>query len=100
MTTKFDEVFKQLEAPSYPVTCDQCGLEGTNATMEEHVCQAGNPDPEARIEQMIHELAYERVKQSFLFNLSSATVDRKANELAEQIDGLIETWILAEVSKA
>jgi len=100
MITKFDEVFEQLEAPEYPATCDQCGLEGTNATIEEHECEAGNPDPEAHIEQMIHELAYERVKQSFLFNLSSATVDRKANELAEQVGGLVETWILAEVSKA
>lgn len=37
-TTEFDKVFKQLEALDYPATCDQCGAVGTNATMENHVC--------------------------------------------------------------
>lgn len=37
-TTEFDRVFKDLEAPDYPATCDQCGLEGTNATIDSHIC--------------------------------------------------------------
>lgn len=58
-----------------------------------------NPDPEARIEQMIHELAYERVKHSYLFNaLRNDQVDSKANELAEKIAGLVQTWIMDEVN--
>lgn len=40
MTTEFDEVFEQLEAPEYPATCDQCGEVGTNVSIEEHVCGA------------------------------------------------------------
>lgn len=58
-----------------------------------------NPDPEAMIEQMAHELAYERVKHSYLFHAlpDNAAVDAKANELAEQIDILVETWISREV---
>lgn len=38
MTTSFDEVFEQLEAPEYPATCDNCGLVGTNVSMVEHDC--------------------------------------------------------------
>lgn len=38
MSTEFNKVFTELEAPDYPATCDQCGVEGTNASMEEHVC--------------------------------------------------------------
>lgn len=58
-----------------------------------------NPNPEAKIEQMIHELAYERVKQSYLFNvLGNEMVDRKADELAAQIARLVEQWILREVT--
>lgn len=38
MTTEFDRVFDQMEAPEYPATCDQCGEVGTNATMEQHEC--------------------------------------------------------------
>jgi len=40
MTTEFDhdQVFEELSAPEYPATCDQCGLEGTNATMAGHEC--------------------------------------------------------------
>lgn len=39
-TTKsdFDQVFEDLEAPDYPATCDNCGAEGTNASMETHEC--------------------------------------------------------------
>lgn len=60
-----------------------------------------NTDPEARIEQMVQELAYDRVKQSYLFNaLTRAAVDRKADELAVRISSLIETWIIDEVNKA
>jgi len=36
--TEFDQVFEELEAPDYPATCDECGVEGTNQTMAEHVC--------------------------------------------------------------
>lgn len=36
--SQFDQVFEQLEAPDYPATCDQCGLEGTNATIDSHIC--------------------------------------------------------------
>lgn len=45
-TSEFDEVFQQLEAPDYPATCDKCGVEGTNASMEEHVCGGGS-EPDA-----------------------------------------------------
>lgn len=38
MTDEFDRVFQQLEAPDYPATCDHCGAQGTNASMEGHVC--------------------------------------------------------------
>ena len=36
--TEFDKVFTELESPDYPATCDQCGAEGTNASMGEHIC--------------------------------------------------------------
>lgn len=32
------KVFEKMNAPEYPATCDQCGVEGTNASMEEHEC--------------------------------------------------------------
>jgi len=35
---EFDQMFEDLEAPDYTATCDQCGVEGTNATMEGHEC--------------------------------------------------------------
>lgn len=40
MTTKseFDQVFEKMNAPDYPATCDQCGAEGTNADIDEHIC--------------------------------------------------------------
>lgn len=64
------------------------------------IAATGNPDPEARIEQMVHELAYKRVKESYLFNaLDNAAVDRKADELATQITSLVEEWILDAVSQ-
>lgn len=44
MTTEFDEVFQQLESPDYPATCNECGMEGTNASLEEHVCTIGTMD--------------------------------------------------------
>jgi hypothetical protein len=57
-----------------------------------------NTDPEAEIEEIVSELAYKRVKESYLFNvLSNEQVDQKARELAEKITGLIETWISTEV---
>lgn len=63
-----------------------------------------NADPEARIETMIHELAYERVKHSYLFNSgtlkTNAEIDAKADELAGRIIGLVETWIASEVRAA
>lgn len=39
-TTKsdFDQIFEDLEAPDYPATCDNCGAEGTNASMKTHEC--------------------------------------------------------------
>lgn len=36
--SEFDQVFEDLESPDYPATCDQCGMEGTNADMDEHAC--------------------------------------------------------------
>jgi hypothetical protein len=39
MSTVFDEVFAQLEAPDYPATCDECGLVGTNKSMAGHDCE-------------------------------------------------------------
>ena len=60
-----------------------------------------DPDPEALIEQMIHEVAYERVKHSYLFNaLHNDAIDRKADELAAKIGALVEQWISAEVDDA
>lgn len=57
-----------------------------------------NPDAEAEIEELIHQLAYERVKHSYLFNvLSNEQVDRKADELANQIAPVVEAWITREV---
>lgn len=38
MTTEFDKVFGDMMQPDYPSTCDQCGAEGTNASMKRHVC--------------------------------------------------------------
>lgn len=38
MTDKFDRVFQQPEAPDYPATCNECGAEGTNESLEGHVC--------------------------------------------------------------
>ena len=38
--TKFDRVFAEMSAPDYPATCNQCGLEGTNASMERHECDS------------------------------------------------------------
>jgi hypothetical protein len=50
------------------------------------------------IEEMIRELAYQRVKHSYLFNvLSNAQVDQKADELAAGIAPVVEQWIMAEV---
>ena len=58
-------------------------------------------NPEAIIEQMIHELAYERVKHSYLFNvLENVMADRKADQLATKIAVMVESWILEEVSQA
>ena len=57
-----------------------------------------NPDAEAEIEKLISELAYERVKHSYLFNvLSNEQVDRKASELAAKIAPVVESWLIAEV---
>jgi hypothetical protein len=39
VSTAFDEVFAQLEAPNYPATCDECGLVGTNESMANHNCE-------------------------------------------------------------
>jgi hypothetical protein len=65
------------------------------------VSKGGNSDPEALIEQVIHEVAYERVKHSYLFNvLENDAVDRKADELAAKIGALVEQWITDEVSQA
>jgi hypothetical protein len=36
---EFDQMFEDLEASDYTATCDQCGIEGTNQAMEEHVCE-------------------------------------------------------------
>ena len=33
------DIFDQLEAPNYPATCDNCGEEGTNASMAQHMCE-------------------------------------------------------------
>jgi len=38
-TTEFDQIFEGMSAPEYPATCDECGEVGTNASMEEHICQ-------------------------------------------------------------
>ena len=58
-----------------------------------------NTDPEAEIEQMINELAYKRVKESYLFNvLSNAEADAKANELSERIAAEFEAWLFREVN--
>lgn len=60
-----------------------------------------NPDPEAWFETLIQEIAYERVKESYLFNvLDNTEVDLKADELAVQLSSLMETWIMNEVNKA
>ena len=49
-TTEFDQIFEELSAPEYPATCDQCGVEGTNASMENHDCsQTGQCDACAAI---------------------------------------------------
>lgn len=37
-SNEFDKVFARLESPDYPATCNECGMEGTNASLEEHVC--------------------------------------------------------------
>lgn len=56
-------------------------------------------NPEARIETMVHELAYERVKESCLFQvLPNAGVDEKADELAAWIASLVDDWITNEVA--
>lgn len=39
--SQFDQVFEEMDAPEYPATCDQCGTEGTNASIGEHVCPGG-----------------------------------------------------------
>lgn len=39
MTKEFDIVFSELEAPDHPATCDQCGIEGTNQSLEDHECR-------------------------------------------------------------
>lgn len=63
--------------------------------------QGGASNPEDLIEQVIHEVAYERVKHSYLFNvLENDAVDRKADELAAKIGALVEQWISDEVSQA
>lgn len=58
-----------------------------------------NTDPEALIENMAHELAYERVKRSSLFDSleSNAAVDAKADELAREITELVEAWLAKEL---
>jgi hypothetical protein len=43
MTTEFDQIFEEMSAPEYLATCDECGEEGTNASMEEHVCAVVTP---------------------------------------------------------
>lgn len=35
----FNRTFTELDAPDYPATCDNCGEEGTNATIVAHVCK-------------------------------------------------------------
>lgn len=31
-----DDPFAKMESPDYPATCDQCGTEGTNASLATH----------------------------------------------------------------
>jgi hypothetical protein len=103
----YDDYREKQRQKYAPATQSVCVLTGASHESAEdchthrHEIESVNPDPEAQIEQMIHELAYERVKQSYLFNvLDNAAVDMKADELAGQIASLVETWILAEVSQA
>lgn len=64
------------------------------------ITRPANPDPEAWFETLIQEIAYQRVKESYLFNtLDSAAVDRKADELAARMAQTMETWLSDEVSK-
>ena len=35
---EFDKIFAQLEAADYPATCNDCGAEGTNESLEDHEC--------------------------------------------------------------
>lgn len=45
-TSEFDQIFESMNAPDYPATCDRCGMEGTNASMENHACNEA-PAPRA-----------------------------------------------------
>jgi hypothetical protein len=63
--------------------------------------QSANPDSEAWLETLVQEIAYQRVKESYLFNqLGREVAERKADELAVRISLLIETWIVDEVTRA
>ena len=37
--SEFDQIFAVMDAPDYPSTCNGCGEEGTNATMQFHECE-------------------------------------------------------------
>lgn len=63
--------------------------------------QPANPDQEAWHETLIHEIAYECVKESYLFQvLENAAVDKKADELATRLLSTMQTWMLDEVNRA
>lgn len=83
-TSEFHQVFESMNAPDYPATCDQCGMEGTNADMDEHICgespasRAGQPKP---IDQLLDAAIY------------AEDIDRRVNarvQIAKQHATLIE----------
>jgi hypothetical protein len=56
----FEEIFMTLEADNYPVTCDQCGAEGSNRVMRTHTCSQSTVDWDRRDEtQRLHYLVGE-----------------------------------------
>ena len=52
---------------------------------------------ETQLDDLTHELAYERVKHSYLFNvLDNAAVDAKADELAARLLATMDEWLAGE----
>lgn len=64
MSTAFNQIFNELDAPDYPATCDNCGYTASNAEMQTHSCSEAVADWDHRDEsERLHYLIGEGPEQ-------------------------------------